>query len=179
MKIPAIPALLAALLAGASLTSSAANADIPQRQRQSPDALRVISANVRYPAKVDMKTGDDWDSRKALARDVLLAQDADLICFQEFTKEHLEYLEGQLPGYTSFGFVDSEGGRKVNTVFYSTKRFEKISEGGAFLSATPDVFYSKFAESSLVRQVTRLHFKDRATGRELIDRKSTRLNSSH
>lgn len=160
---------LLTLLLCISAASAAAAADISQRQRKTPDAVRIVSANIRYLAPDDKTTGNDWDKRKELARDVLLAQDADIICFQEFDKAHLDYLIKQFPGYTAFGFVErKEGQRKLNTVFYSKKRFSAISEGGAFLSATPDVYRSKFPESSQVRHVTRVHLKDRVTGREVI-----------
>lgn len=156
-------------LAALNSVSGADASDIPQRGRKSPTAVRVVSANIRYLAEADKATGNDWDKRKELARDVLRAQDADIICFQEFNQPHYDYLKGQFPDCEAFGFVERKtDGRKLNTVFYSRKRFEKISEGGAFLSDTPDVYRSKIPESSQVRHVTRLHLKDRATGRELI-----------
>ncbi|MDF9827151.1 endonuclease/exonuclease/phosphatase family metal-dependent hydrolase [Ereboglobus sp. PH5-10] len=163
-----LPILSLALTANFAF-AAAPGSDIPQRKRQSPEAVRVVSANIRYLAKADIATGDNWDKRKEFARDVLRAQDADIICFQEFNNPHYDYLKGQFPDYEAFGFVErKEDGRKLNTVFYSKKRFETIAADGAFLSATPDVYRSKFEESSQVRIVTRLHLRDRATGRELM-----------
>lgn len=157
-------------LAALNFACAAGSSDILQRKRQSPDHIRIVSANVRVVnIKSDKASGDDWDKRKELARDVLLAQDADIICFQEFLKEHLDFLADCFPGYGVVGFIDTkETSRKPNTVFYSKKRFEKIADDGAFLSPTPEIYRSKFEESSRVRSCTRLHLKDRLTRRELI-----------
>lgn len=162
-----IPLLLFAFAANLALAANPAS-DIPQRKRQSPETVRVVSANIRMPVAADKKTGNDWDKRKEFLCEVLLAQDADIICFQEFHPSYFDHLKKSFPDYHAFGFADTDEGRKVNTVFYSGKRFEKISEGGAFLSPTPDVYRSKFPESSLVRHFVRLHLKDRLTGRELL-----------
>ncbi|MDF9827150.1 endonuclease/exonuclease/phosphatase family metal-dependent hydrolase [Ereboglobus sp. PH5-10] len=162
-----LPILSLALAANFAF-AAAPDSDIPQRKRQSPEAVRVVSANIRMPIAVDKKSGNDWDKRKELLRDVLLAQDADIICFQEFHPGYFDELKKSFPDYHAYGFVDTDEGRKVNTVFYSAKRFEKISEGGAFLSPTPDVYRSKVPESSHVRHFVRIHLKDRLTGRELL-----------
>ncbi|AWI09605.1 endonuclease/exonuclease/phosphatase family protein [Ereboglobus luteus] len=163
-----LPILSLALAANLVCAANPAS-DIPQRKRQSPDAVRVVSANVRHPVKADIPGGNGWDARKELARDVLLAQDADIICFQEFNNPQYDYLKERLPGYEAFGFVErNTDGRKANMVFYSKKRFEKIAGDGAFLSPTPDVYRSKFEESATASSFTCVRLKDRLTGRELI-----------
>ncbi len=156
------------LLALAASLAFAADADIPQRKRKSPEAIRIVSANIRFPLDADNGSGNEWDKRKELARDVLLAQDADIICFQEFRHAHHAFLKDYFRDYDAAGFVDADDGRKPNTIFFSKKRFEKISEDGAFLSATPQAYRSKFSESASVRHFFRVRLKDRMTGRELI-----------
>ncbi|MDF9827153.1 endonuclease/exonuclease/phosphatase family metal-dependent hydrolase [Ereboglobus sp. PH5-10] len=159
---------LCALAANLAFAANTSDSDIPQRKRQSPEVVRVLSANIRFPLAADNGTGNEWQLRKELARDVLLAQDADIICFQEFRKQHHEFLKDYFPGHDHAGFVDGPDERKANMVFYSKKRFEKIAIDGVFLSPTPDVYRSKFEESASVRNVTRLHLRDRKTGRELM-----------
>lgn len=137
------------------------------RQRHlSPDGIRVVSANIRFLDKE--VPGNEWEKRKELARDVLLAQDADLICFQEFRGEHLEFLKPSFPDYETAGFVDGPGKRKANTIFFSKKRFQKIEEGGFWLSDKPGSYRSKFPESGSVRHVTTLTLKDTLTGKKLL-----------
>ncbi|MDF9827148.1 endonuclease/exonuclease/phosphatase family metal-dependent hydrolase [Ereboglobus sp. PH5-10] len=162
--LPILSLALAANLAFAVAPDS----DIPQRKRQSPTAVRVVSANIRFPAAADAETGNDWDRRKKFARDVLLAQDADVICFQEFRKDHLQYLKKYFRDYEVFGLVDTDEGEKSNTIFFSKKRFEKVSHAGAFLSPTPGVYRSHFEESVSVRHVAGLHLKDRLTGEQIL-----------
>lgn len=159
--------ILSAFAANLAFATDPAS-DIPQRKRQSPEAVRVVSANIRFPAAADAGTGNEWDRRKKFARDVLLAQDADVICFQEFRKEHLQYLKKHFRDYEVFGLVDTDDGEKSNTIFFSKKRFEKVSHTGAFLSPTPGVYRSHFEESVSVRHVAGLHLKDRVTGEQLL-----------
>ncbi|MDF9832566.1 endonuclease/exonuclease/phosphatase family metal-dependent hydrolase [Ereboglobus sp. PH5-5] len=163
--LPILSLALAANLAFAAAPGS----DIPQRKRQSPDAVRVVSANIRFLVPEDDGTGNEWARRKELARDVLLAQDADIICFQEFRKAHLDFLKNFFPDYGGAGFVDGDDGQMANMIFYSKKRFEKIAHTGAFLSPTPEVYLSTFPNAPrTARHFNRLHLKDRLTGRELM-----------
>jgi endonuclease/exonuclease/phosphatase family metal-dependent hydrolase len=171
-KFHHLPLLVALTLLAAALVPAAAAAppapDIPQRQRQTPAAIRVVTANIRFLLPADEGTGNEWDKRKQLARDVLLAQDADIICFQEFRDPHHAYLKKHFAGYELSGFVEGERGRTANAIYHSKKRFKKVSMDGAFLSPAPGEYRSKFPESSSVRSVTRLHLKDRQTGRDLL-----------
>lgn len=145
------------------------DSDIPQRKRHSPEAVRVVSANIRFIVPEDDGTGNEWVHRKELARDVLRAQDADIICFQEFRKAHHDFLKKYFPDYGEAGFVDGDDGQMANMIFYSKRRFEKIAHNGAFLSPTPEVYLSTFPNAPrTARHFNRLHLKDRLTGRELM-----------
>lgn len=157
---------LAALNLGAS---SGAASDIAQRQRKTADAVRIVSANIRFLLPSDEGTGNEWSKRKELARDVLLAQDADIICFQEFRAAHHEFLGKYFAEYENVGFKDDDDGQMANMVFYSKKRFKKIANDGAFLSPTPSVYRSRFPDSPKgPRHVNRILLQDRLTGRELM-----------
>ncbi|AWI09875.1 endonuclease/exonuclease/phosphatase family protein [Ereboglobus luteus] len=149
--------------------AAAPDSDIPQRKRLSPEAIRIVSANIRFLVPEDDGTGNEWDRRKELARDVLRAQDADIICFQEFRKAHHDYLKTYFPDHGDVGFVDGDDGQMANMIFYSKKRFEKNAHHGAFLSPTPEVYLSTFPNAPrTARHFNRLHLRDRLTGRELM-----------
>jgi endonuclease/exonuclease/phosphatase family metal-dependent hydrolase len=170
-KFHLLPLLAALLLLAAALAAAAlpAASDIPQRQRQTPTAIRIVSANIRFLLPADEGTGNEWDKRKQLARDTLLAQDADIICFQEFRDPHHAYLKKYFPDYDETGFVDGDDGQMANMVFYSKKRFKKIANDGAFLSPTPGVYLSTFPDApKSARHFNRIYLKDRLTGRELL-----------
>ncbi len=163
-KLPPSALLLVAALAAASACLSAQ--EIPRRQRVAEKHLRVVTANIRF---TDKETpGEEWEKRRQLARDVLLAQDADIICFQEFRQAHLDFLQTCLPDFEATGMVDGPANRKANTIFFSKKRFQKTGAGGCWLSPEPDKYRSKFPESGSVRHVAFVKLRDLAADRELI-----------
>ncbi len=144
---------------------------IPARVRKSKETVRVVTANIRQMFAADIKTGDGWEQRKELCRDVLLAQDADIFCFQESRLPQLSYFERAMPGFTHFGIGnprrDGAPPEPTNAIMYSTDRFEKVDSGGFWLSAAPDTPATHF-EGSSNRLANWLRLKDRKNGREII-----------
>ncbi|MDR0351931.1 MAG: endonuclease/exonuclease/phosphatase family protein [Opitutaceae bacterium] len=139
-------------------------ASVSQRHRKTEAAIRVVSANIRHDFAKDFETGDSWEPRKEFCRDVLLAQDADIFCFQEMRINNFDYLKENLPGFAAF-YGPAEASK--NAIFYSTKRFEKI-EGGAFwLSDTPEKPFSHLPKSG-DRVANHLLLRDKLTGRRLL-----------
>lgn len=164
---------LLALLAMSALPLLAQDNDIPQRARQAADSIRIVTANIRQTYFLaDKKTGDDWDSRKELCRDVLLAQDADIICIQENHIGQVAYLKKSIPHTEFFSSVKMRGKDKstkdlYNPILYSAKRFEKLDAGGFWLSDTPEVALSKYDDAYMARHVNWLLLRDKKTGKKL------------
>jgi endonuclease/exonuclease/phosphatase family metal-dependent hydrolase len=162
---PASPASVTGTATTAVGTATVASADdIPHRQRQSPAAVRVVSVNIRHDFAADFKSGDSWDRRRELARDVLLAQDADIFCFQELRLNIYDYLKENLPGFAAFYGV-AEASK--NAVFYSAARFEEIEGRAYWLSETPDIPFSHLPKSG-DRLANRILLRDKLTGRQFL-----------
>ncbi|WP_068770248.1 endonuclease/exonuclease/phosphatase family protein [Termitidicoccus mucosus] len=162
-----------AFLAGIALcawcaTIAPASGEVVQRVRKSAASVRVVSANIRHIKAEDDKAGNGWEQRKELCRDVLLAQDADIICCQEATEKQLADFIELLPGYGQFGIGNRNPIIRSNAILYSTVRFEKMAGDGFWMSPTPQVKGSKAWGSKAPRFVNWVHLRDRKTGRELI-----------
>ncbi len=145
--------------------------EVVPRTRKSEASIRIVSSNVRYINPEDDKNGYGWEQRKEVCRDVLLAQDADIICLQESRLDHLDYFGRTMPGFARFGVEnpgkDGTPAQPINAILYSTARFEKVDSGGFWLSATPDEPGTHF-EGSSNRLANWLRLKDQTNGRELI-----------
>ncbi len=130
--------------------------------------LRVLCCNVRKNVADDANTGDNWEARRDLCAEVIVAQGADIICFQECFNEHFEDLRVRLPEFETFG-LSSPGTEfdPTNAVFFARDRFELITAGGFWLSETPHIAGSKSWDSASVRLANWLQLKDRSSGREL------------
>ncbi|MDF9826977.1 endonuclease/exonuclease/phosphatase family metal-dependent hydrolase [Ereboglobus sp. PH5-10] len=165
---------LIAVLAMLALSLPAQTNDIPARKRQNADAVRVVTANIRHTYFLaDKKTGNDWDSRKELCRDVILAQDADIICLQENHIGQVSYLRDHLPNTEFHNFFEMKDAARSTKkdlyvpILYSTKRFEKLDGGGFWLSDTPETAFSKYEDAYMARSANWLVLKDKNTGKKL------------
>ncbi len=168
-NIPILTAtiLILSMLAGGLCSQAAPEASntIPMRERKTPDGIRIVTANVRQMFKDDYKTGNGWEDRKELCRDVFLAQNADIFCLQENRTAISDYLMGFMPGFVlSNGVYRSK--QPINPIMYSSKRFDKIKEGGFWLSPTPDVEDSLFPGATR-RVANWVLLKDKTTGKQL------------
>lgn len=173
MKKPIHTPFLAALLLTLSMlvgglvsqAAPAASGDIPMRERKTADGIRIVTANVRQMFKADYKTGNGWEDRKELCRDVFLAQNADIFCMQENRTAISDYLMSFMPGFVlSNGVYRSK--QPINPIMYSSKRFKKIKEGGFWLSPTPNVENSLFPGATR-RVANWVLLKDKTTGKQL------------
>ncbi|MDR0901323.1 MAG: hypothetical protein LBM92_00945, partial [Opitutaceae bacterium] len=159
--LPAALLLLAALLPLSGVCAADAQAPIAKRARKNAGAIRVVSANIRADYEIDFKTGDNWAAREQLCLDVLLAQDADIFCFQEMRANSEAFLKKHLAGYELYYAPKS----LKNAIAFSTARFEKKAGGGFWLSDTPEVPGSHFPGSSN-RLANWVLLRDKLTGRE-------------
>jgi endonuclease/exonuclease/phosphatase family metal-dependent hydrolase len=117
------------------------------------ETLRVISFNVRYPAKDD---GPDlWDLRKDRLIEVIRRSRPDLMGTQELFHIQGQYIVEKLPEYAWFG-VSRRGNQEDEHmgVFYRRNRLRVIESGNFWLSETPEKPGSSSWDMSLPRMVT-------------------------
>ncbi len=129
--------------------------------------MKILSCNIRVDVKEDSDTGNGWDDRKGLCLEVIRAQNADLICFQECRAAHYQYLKNGLPEYESFGLANPDAVfNPGNAIFFSRARFEIVSAGGFWLSETPHIAGSQSWDSARPRFVNYVDLRERDSGRE-------------
>ncbi len=157
----------------ASLPWLASSAKAGDSAGVSPRTHKILSCNIRTPLERDYKSGNGWETRKALCAEVIASQKADLIGFQEAYTIQLDYLKEQLPEFGSFGQaipgyhpIPGPEYNPINTIFYSKKRYELVSAGGIWLSETPHIAGSVSWDSARPRFANWVYLKDRASGRD-------------
>ena len=148
------PALLALMMLAAPLGSAWA---------QAPDALKVMSFNVRTPADTD--PGKRWEDRRGAMVTLIREQKPEVIGTQELVKKQGDYLVSHLPGYTLFG-KDRRGGHgdEHMGVLYDSARLKVLESGDFWLSDTPDVPGSITWGNLFPRMVTWALFQRQADG---------------
>ncbi len=144
--------------------------DAPQPQEEEPreEDLRVMSFNIRYGTARD---GDNhWNKRKEFVAETIKKYDPDLLGTQEALDFQKEFLQKQLPGYTSIGVGRDDGAAKgeMTAIFFRTDRFEKLGEGHFWLSETPQRPGSKSWDSSLPRICSWVKLRDRKSSEKPI-----------
>jgi len=129
--------------------------------------IKILSSNIRRNMPEDEASGNGWDARKDLCAEVIGAQRADVICFQECVNAQFMDLRSRLPEFDSFGLANpGEVYNPANAILFARTRFEMVSAGGFWLSETPHVAGSKSWDSAGARFVNWAHLKDRDSGRE-------------
>lgn len=130
----------------------------------SAETLRVMTFNVRYPAKSDGV--NVWENRRDLLVDTIREKDPDFFGTQELFYEQGQYIVEKLPQYVWFG-VSRRGNRTDEHmgVFYKRDRLKPIETGDFWLSETPDVPGSMSWNVSLPRMVTWGLFEIQGSGR--------------
>ncbi len=126
--------------------------------------LKVMSFNVRYPAKTD--GANQWENRRDLLVSTIREQAPDVLGTQELFYEQGEYIASKLPEYAWFG-VSRRGNREDEHmgVFYKKERLAVIESGNFWLSETPETPGSMSWNVSLPRMVTWALFEIRGAGR--------------
>lgn len=147
------------------------HAPIRQRLLRSPDSLKIVTANLRETKDEDYKTGNGWTQRRELCRDILLAQQAQIFCFQECRLAQLAYFKRPFPEFEWFGLANLRPGKAEepsNAILYSTTRFRRLDAGGFWLSETPHVRSSRSWDAAAPRFVNWVRLHDRRADRELL-----------
>ncbi|HYI92382.1 MAG TPA: endonuclease/exonuclease/phosphatase family protein, partial [Bryobacteraceae bacterium] len=128
------------------------------------ETLRVMSFNVRYPAKGD---GPNlWEVRKDFLIDTVRQSAPDIMGTQELFHEQGQYIFEKLPELAWFGL--SRRGNKEDEhmgVFYRKETLELLNSGNFWLSTTPEVPGSMSWNVTLPRMVTWGEFRHRTSNR--------------
>lgn len=146
-------------------------APIRPRPLRSPDSLKIVTANLRETKDEDYETGNGWTQRRELCRDILLAQHAQLFCFQECRLAQLAYFKRFFADHEWFGLANLRPGKTEepsNAILYSTARFARTDAGGFWLSETPQVRSSRSWDTAAPRFVNWVRLRDRRADRELL-----------
>ena len=128
------------------------------------DTLRVMSFNVRYPAKGDGQ--NRWEVRQDTLVRAIRLKNPDLLGTQELFYIQGEYIAQNLPEYEWFG--NSRRGNREDEhmgVFYKRSKLRVIEAGNFWLSETPEVAGSRAWGATLPRMVTWALFEVRASGK--------------
>ena len=133
--------------------------------------ITVMSANIRRQEKFfSTKKADVGNHRwyrraEYYLQNIALVQ-PDIFGAQEAQERQYKYLVKHMEGYGSVvTYRDDRGTRSESCpIFYSEKRFKLLDSGTFWLSATPDVKYSKFEESTECRIATYVILEDKQNG---------------
>lgn len=129
---------------------------------------KILSCNVRVDVAEDHTHGDGWQDRKEFCAEVIRAQKADLIGFQEVQEVHFRDLKQRLPDYDTYALSNGKANFHPNcAIFFSRSRYELITAGGFWLSETPHIAASKSWDTKNSRLVNWVQLRDRASGKEL------------
>jgi len=114
------------------------------------------------------KDGENgWEFRRALCAEVILRQQADLICFQEMHSDQFNYLADLLPEFAPFGMSDHPlGDHPLNAIFHRKDSFTVLENAGYWLSETPHISGTKSWDSKCIRFANWIRLKDVSTGRD-------------
>lgn len=125
--------------------------------------MKILSCNLRGFGEADGL--DAWIRRKELCIDVIKAENADVISFQEL--EQFADIAVAFPEYAPYAMADEPSGRRpMNAIFYRKERYTLLSAGGYWLSESPHVAGSKSWDSACVRLANWIRLEDQDTGKE-------------
>lgn len=125
--------------------------------------LDVMTFNLRYAANT---RPNSWAERRPVLRQLLLAEQPDLIGTQEGLAGQLADIVADLGGRYDVIGVGREGGRRGEhmAVFYDTSRLAPLEQRHFWLSDTPEVPGSNTWGGGSIRMVTWVLFADLVTG---------------
>jgi endonuclease/exonuclease/phosphatase family metal-dependent hydrolase len=131
----------------------------------SAESLRVMSFNVRYPAKSDGP--NVWETRRDLLVQTIKEKSPDVFGTQELFYEQGQYIVEKAPEYEWFG-VSRRGNRTDEHmgVFYKPAALRLVESGNFWLSENPETPGSMSWDVTLPRMVTWGLFEVKASGKK-------------
>lgn len=129
------------------------------------DDITVMNFNVRCISPEDLgeKT---WFERAPRVIAQIAENEPDIICFQEVTHVHQGFLKNALKGY---GYTIKYRGvgalSEATPIYYNLKKFELVSDGGFWLSPTPNKM-SKGWGAAMKRVCSYVVLRQKSDGKE-------------
>lgn len=99
-----------------------------------PGQLKVMTFNIRGTTTEDNAV-NNWGMRAGSCRDMIIDQQPSIVGFQELVSTQWKYMSRTLASHGYVGVIDAE---IFNSILYRPDVLEMISEGGFWLSDTPD-----------------------------------------
>ncbi len=130
--------------------------------------LRMMTFNIRGSFHQDGV--NTWENRRALNFKVLRQAAPHILGIQEAQHGNLEDYAAELTAYDmELGLVSIRQAEDYHRVpvWWKQDTLEKVTSGGFYLSATPQVWSPSWG-SSLARAATWAHLRVRATGQEMV-----------
>ncbi|MEJ5053257.1 endonuclease/exonuclease/phosphatase family protein [Sphingobacterium sp. MYb382] len=130
--------------------------------------LTVASFNIRLKTSSDV--GNLWENRKDAVNNLIKYHEFDIFGIQEGFLEQVKDMEAGLPGFKYIGVGRDDGAQagEHSAIFYNTKRFEVLSSGTFWLSATETTKPNKGWDAALPRICSWGVFKDKQNGKKFI-----------
>lgn len=130
-------------------------------------SICIMSSNVRTWNPLDVAKRS-WFYRADLLVKNIESEKPDIICFQEVTSMHYNYLTSSLKGYDNvIQYRDKSRFSEGCPVFFSTSRFELKDKGSFWLSETPEVM-SKDWKSACYRICSYVILTDKESKKDLV-----------
>ncbi len=134
---------------------------------ESSGSICIMSSNVRTWSPTDVLKRS-WFYRAELIVKNIEAAQPDILCFQEVTKMHYDYLTSCLKGYDNvIQYRDKSPFSEGCPVFYNVSRFELKDKGSFWLSETPEVM-SKDWNSACYRICSYVILTDKESKKDLV-----------
>ena len=134
---------------------------------QSSGSICIMSSNVRTWSPTDMGK-KSWFYRAELIVKNIESVQPDILCFQEVTRMHYNYLTSVLKGYDNvICYRDKSKFSEGCPVFYNVGRFELKDKGSLWLSETPEVM-SKDWNSACYRICSYVILTDKESKKDLV-----------
>ncbi len=131
--------------------------------------LKVMSFNVQ----TENGTSVRFDIRADMLRDLLDQYQPDVVGLQEVTPTWRTAMDSYIfnDSYTGVGVARTTNaslGLEQSCIFYRSDKFDLVDSGTFWLSDTPDVVGSTYADSQYPRICTYVRLKDKTTGYEFL-----------
>lgn len=139
--------------------------DISNKKQETE--ITIMSSNVRTWSPLDVAK-KSWFYRADLVFKNIENSKPDILCFQEVTKMHYDYLKTSLEGYDNvIKYRDNSPFSEACPVFYSIEKFELKDKGSFWLSETPEVM-SKDWNSACYRICSYVILTEKESGKDLV-----------
>lgn len=130
--------------------------------------IKVMTLNIRLDTPRDSINA--WPNRASIVAGFVREHSPDLLGMQEVLWHQYTYLDSTLEGYGSIaaGRDDGKMAGEASPVFYRKERFDPLTEGTFWLSATPDVPGSIGWGAAFTRIATWIRLTDKQSGDTLL-----------